>query len=86
MGMTNKEELELMSYQPEMWLMRKDDIYAAQRAIRIGIEYNKDAIATYENSLFDQDGPTRQNQKYLEILKNEKLILEQALKSLVKPE
>jgi hypothetical protein len=69
-------------YIPEQWVMLKDDIYAAQRAIRIGLEYNKDAIKTYEASLFDQDGPTRPNQKYLDILKNEKLILEKALEGL----
>jgi hypothetical protein len=76
-----KEE-EFIGYIPEQWVMLKDDIYAAQRAIRIGLEYNKDAIKTYEASLFDQDGPTRPNQKYLDILKNEKLILEKALEGL----
>lgn len=83
--MTSENNFSQCFYIPEQWVMLKDNIYAAQRAIRIGLEYNKDAIATYENSLFDQDGPTRPNQKYLEILKNEKIILEQALEGLAKP-
>ena len=72
-------------YIPEQWVMLKDDIYVAQRAIRVGLEYNQDAIKAYENSLFDHDGPVRPNQKYLEILKNEKVILEKALEGLSKP-
>jgi hypothetical protein len=82
MSMTNKEELELMSYQPEMWLMRKDDIYAAQRAIRIGIEHIEAKIIALETL----PRLCRANKNYLEFIKNEKLICTQALKSLVKPE
>lgn len=67
-------------YVPEQWVMLKNNIYAAQRAIRIGLEYIVDDIDHYENGY-----PSRQNLKYLEILKNEKLILEQALEGLSKP-
>lgn len=67
-------------YIPEQWTMLKDNIYAAQRAIRIGLEYVVDDIDHYENAY-----PTRQNLKYLEILKNEKLICETALEGLSKP-
>lgn len=67
-------------YKPEQWVMLKDDIYAAQHAIRIGIEYIIDDINHYDNAC-----QTRQNLKYLEILKKEKLILEKALEGLSKP-
>jgi hypothetical protein len=67
-------------YIPEQWVMLKNDIYAAQRAIRIGLEYIEDSIDHYENEY-----PSRQNLKYLDILKNEKRVLEQALEGLSKP-
>jgi hypothetical protein len=73
-------EEQLIGYIPETWVVLKDNIYAAQRAIRIGLEYIIDDIDHYENAHL-----TRQNEKYLEILKNEKLILEQALEGLSKP-
>jgi len=39
-----------------------------------------------QNTLvFENEYPSRQNLKYLDILKNEKLILEQALEGLSKP-
>jgi hypothetical protein len=74
-------EEQFTGYIPEMWVMRKDDIYAAQRAIRIGLEHIEESIANYEKHY-----PDRQILKYLEILKNEKLICEQALEGLNKPE
>jgi hypothetical protein len=67
-------------YIPEQWVMLKDNIYAAQRAIRIGLEYIDDEIKERENSC-----NSRQDIKYLEILKNEKDILEKALHGLYKP-
>ena len=67
-------------YTPETWVMLKDNIYAAQHAIRIGLEHINEHIETYESSSL-----SRQNRKYLEILKNEKLICEQALEGLTKP-
>ena len=67
-------------YIPEQWVMLKDNIYAAQRAIRIGLEHIEESIKNHEK-FWDN----RQNQKYLEILKNEKLICEQALEGLSKP-
>ena len=68
-------------YIPEQWVVLKDNIYAAQRAIRIGLEHINDKINTYETCFTS----SRQNLKYIEILKNEKLILEQALEGLSKP-
>jgi hypothetical protein len=73
-------EEQFTGYIPEQWVVLKDNIYAAQRAIRIGLEHVDENINTYENIAH-----SRQHQKYLEILKNEKLILEQALEGLSKP-
>jgi hypothetical protein len=73
-------EEQFTGYITEQWVMRKDDIYAAQRAIRIGLEHIDELIHTYESFSL-----SRQNRKYLEILKNEKLICEQALEGLSKP-
>jgi hypothetical protein len=82
--MTAKEELELMSYQPEMWLMRKDAIYSARFALKIGIKYIQEAIDhTLSNEVIIN---THVKEKLVEIMKNEKLICEQALEGLVKPE
>ena len=84
MSMTNEEELELMSYQPEMWLMRKDDIYSARFALKICIKYIQEAIDhTLGNEVTIN---THVKEKLVEIMKNEKLICEQALEGLVKPE
>jgi hypothetical protein len=66
-------------YVPEQWVMLKDNIYAAQRAIRIGLEHIEESIANQEKLW-----STRPNQKYLEILKSEKIILEKALEGLSK--
>ena len=79
--MNNINEEQFTSYIPEKWIMLKDNIYAAQRAIRIGLEHINEHIKTYESFSL-----SRQNRKYLEILKNEKLICEQALEGLNKPE
>lgn len=73
-------EEQFTGYIPEQWVMRKDDIYAAQRAIRIGLELIEEGIVNYQKHY-----PDRQTLKYLEILKNEKLICEQALEGLSKP-
>ena len=67
-------------YTPEKWIVLKDNIYAAQNAICIGLEHIEEEIGKYESS-----SPTRQNLKYLEILKNEKLTLVKALEGLAKP-
>jgi hypothetical protein len=76
-----KEDIQLnQCYIPEQWVVLKDNIYAAQRAIRIGLEHIEESIKNHEK-FWDN----RQNQKYLELLKNEKIILEQALEGLSKP-
>lgn len=74
-------EEQFTGYIPEQWVMPKDNIYAAQRAIRIGLEHIEESIANYQKHYQD-----RQTLKYIEILKNEKLICEQALEGLNKPE
>ncbi len=83
--MTQEEELELLAaYQPEIWMMRKDAIYNAQFALRIGIKYVQDAIELILDDSFDI--PKHVREKLVEIMKNEKLICEQALEGLVKSE
>ena len=72
-------EEQFTGYIPEQWVMLKDNIYAAQRAIRIGLEHIEEEIYKYENI-----SSSIPNVKYLEILKNEKLICEQALEGLSK--
>jgi hypothetical protein len=59
--------------------MLKDNIYAAQLAIRIGLEHIEDEIKKLEDSC-----NTRQELKYLEILNNEKTIMYKALHGLYK--
>jgi hypothetical protein len=73
-------EEQFTGYIPEQWVMLKDNIYAAQRAIRIGLEHIEEGIVNYQKHYQD-----RQTLKYLEILKNEKLICEQALEGLSNP-
>jgi len=74
--------IEQLYYTQEQWVMLKDNIYAAQRAIRIGLEHINDKISQYEHEYLHL---TRQNLKYIEILKNEKILLEKALEGLSKP-
>lgn len=76
-----KEDIQLnQCYIPEQWVVLKDNIYAAQRALRIGLEHVEESIANHERLW-----SSRQNLKYIEILKNEKTILEKALEGLSKP-
>ena len=83
--MTHEEELELLAaYQPEMWLMRKDNIYAAQSALKIGIKYIQDTIDLIQDKNFNISNHVRE--EFIKIVKNEKLLCEQALEGLVKPE
>jgi len=67
------------SYIPEQWVMLKDDIYAAQLAIRIGLEYIEDELKKRESC------NSRQEVKYLEILNNERAIMHKALHGLYAP-
>lgn len=41
----------LQEYQPEMWTVRKDDIYAAHAALRDGIEYTRELLANHDRDL-----------------------------------
>ena len=76
--MSEEKPLEPLYYEPEKWVVLKDSIYAAQRAIRIGLEHINGEIRDCE-SLSNR---SRRNDKYLEILKNEKVICEKALEDL----
>lgn len=35
-------------YEPEMWTLKKDVIYAAQEALKIGIENSEELLADYD--------------------------------------
>ena len=39
------------TYQPEIWSVKKDDIYAAITAIESGICYAQECLATHDQSL-----------------------------------
>lgn len=65
-------------YQPEKWIVLKDSIYAAQTAIKLAIEYIEAKIVEIETL----PRLSLQHQKYLEIVKNEKVICVQALEGL----
>jgi hypothetical protein len=76
-------EKQFTGYIPEMWNMRKDNIYAASLAISIGLQYIEDVIEKVSSS---NDLQTSKKMKLLEIINKEKLICEEALKGLKKPE
>lgn len=38
-------------YQPELWTVRKDDIYAAIHAVQNGLEYARECLTTHEANL-----------------------------------
>jgi len=41
----------LQEYQPELWTIRKDDIYAAIYAVENGLEYARECLMTHESNL-----------------------------------
>jgi hypothetical protein len=77
-------EEQFTGYIPEMWIMRKDDIYAAQTALRIGIKYIEEAMDLMQNKDFYMNQHIRD--ECLKIMQNEKILCEQALEGLNKPE
>jgi len=38
-------------YQPELWTVKKDDIYAAIHAVQNGLEYARECLTTHESNL-----------------------------------
>jgi hypothetical protein len=38
-------------YQPELWTVKKDDIYAAIHAVQNGLEYARECLSTHETNL-----------------------------------
>jgi hypothetical protein len=43
--------LKLLEYQPEIWAVKKDDIYAARSALTDGIAYTKELLANHDRDL-----------------------------------
>lgn len=67
-----------VKYEPERWWILKDSIYAAQRAIKIGMEHMDDSIDRLEKAeIID-----RTERVYLEIMREEKRLCEKALAGL----
>jgi hypothetical protein len=43
--------LKLLEYQPEIWAVKKDDIYAAKSALTDGIAYAKELLSNHDRDL-----------------------------------
>jgi predicted nucleic acid-binding protein len=69
-------------YQPETWAMLKDSIYAAQEALKIGIEYSKELLAEFE---FRFGRSTRSNRITAERIEEEIRQMEYALDGILNP-
>lgn len=70
------------SYQPEMWTVKKDDIYAAIEAIKSGIEHTRGALADHDATL----GRTiAKNKWWAEQMEADIAQMETALKNLQRP-
>lgn len=58
----------MQTYQPEIWSVKKDDIYAAIAATESGIEYAQECLATHDQSL---GRTTRKNKRIAEQIEND---------------
>ena len=48
---TQANELGQSTYQPEIWRVEKDTIYAAIRAVESGLEYARECLAQHDAAL-----------------------------------
>lgn len=69
------------SYQPEMWTVAKDVIYAAIPAVEAGLEYTQELLAQHEVSL---GRTTRKNKLTAEAMERDLEQMRRALDSLRK--
>jgi hypothetical protein len=69
-------------YQPETWAILKDSIYAAQEALKIGIENSKELLAEFE---FRFGRSTRSNRITAERIEEEIRQMEYALDGILNP-
>ena len=73
----------LTEYQRESWLMLKDSVYAAQEAIRTGIENTQELLADHDVRL---GRTTRSNRHTAERLEGEIRQMQAALDSIQGPD
>jgi len=70
------------SYEPEMWTVRKDYIYAAIAAIKNGIEYAQMCLAEHDSAL---GRTTIKNRNWAETMEKDIRQMKQALDSFQRP-
>lgn len=63
-------------YQPEMWNVKKDAIYAAITAVTSGLEYAREALVTHDVSL---GRTTHKNRSWAKTMENDIRQMEHAL-------
>lgn len=73
---------QFQTYQPESWWMLKDSIYAAQAALRIGIENSQELLAKHDVELGREH---RGNRLAAERMEREIAEMKIALEGLAKP-
>ena len=69
-------------YQPEIWAMSKDRIYAAQEALRIGIENSEELLADFDARLGREH---RSNRIAAERMEQEIELMKKALADIQSP-
>ena len=71
----------LTEYQPELWTVKKDDIYAVIHALDTGLEHTKSALADHE---VNYGRVTRKDRLWAEQIEKDIEVIELALESLRK--
>ncbi len=66
-------------YEPEMWTVPKDAIYAAMPALMSGLDYARSALIEHDGA---NGRTTRKNQKWAEQMESDIRQIEAALKTL----
>ena len=64
------------TYQPEIWRVKKDVIYAAIPAVQAGLEYARECLATHDAAL---GRSTRKNKSWAETVEKDIRQMKQAL-------
>lgn len=68
-----------LTYQPEIWRVEKDTIYAAIPAVEAGLEYARECLSTHETSL---GRTTLKNKMWAETMENDIRHMERTLEML----
>lgn len=72
-----------VEYQPETWAMRKDTIYAARSALKVGLENTQELLIEHDASL---GRTTRKNRFTAERLEGEIRSMQSVLEKLCQPD